>query len=129
MEAASARKLIDEVMTAATAPDASYLTDGATETSSCGTIMPPCIAVGRGPRRAATQDPHDGVRNRSRRPRHHASTVMARGLAVSRASIAGRNPPYSLVYATGVGGLNAAEICDAIKNATTTAGTLISLKT
>jgi hypothetical protein len=36
---------------------------------------------------------------------------------------------YSLAYPTGVGELTAAEICDAIKNATTTAGTLISLKT
>ncbi len=36
---------------------------------------------------------------------------------------------YSLVYSAGVGEFTAAEICDAIKNATTTAGTLISLKT
>ena len=30
---------------------------------------------------AAARDPHDGLRNRSRRPRYHASTVMAGSLA------------------------------------------------
>ena len=36
---------------------------------------------------------------------------------------------HSLVYAIGVGEFTAAEICDATKNATSTAGTLISLRT
>jgi hypothetical protein len=53
---------------------------------------------------------------------------MAGGVVEVR-SIAGRAPPYSLAYSAGVGGFTAAEICDAIKNAATTAGTLINLRT
>jgi hypothetical protein len=52
---------------------------------------------------------------------------MAGGLAGSRFDR--KSSRYSLVYSTGVGEFTAADICDAIKNATTTAGTLISLST